>query len=86
MNSSSTSIQTNGDEFEELEEHANVLQTTNSYTNLEALSSMHQISIPPDKFKLVYIICILLGTGILTPWISVLTAVDYFKLKYPNVS
>jgi hypothetical protein len=41
---------------------------------------------PVDHFKMAYLISALLGIGILIPWISVLNAVDYFKLKYPDVS
>eukprot|EP00899_Mesostigma_viride_P024610 jgi/Mesvir1/5333/Mv15422-RA.1 len=39
---------------------------------------------PKDHFHAAYIIFFLLGAGILLPWNSVITAVDYFEASYPG--
>eukprot|EP01116_Phalansterium_solitarium_P001484 TRINITY_DN11275_c0_g1_i1.p1 TRINITY_DN11275_c0_g1~~TRINITY_DN11275_c0_g1_i1.p1 ORF type:complete len:462 (-),score=-40.46 TRINITY_DN11275_c0_g1_i1:62-1351(-) len=41
-------------------------------------------SAPLDRFAVVYWIFCILGMGILVPWVTILTAVDYFTLQYPQ--
>lgn len=40
--------------------------------------------IPVDKYNLVFIVIFLFGVGVLFPWNAFISAMDYFKLKYPN--
>jgi len=41
---------------------------------------------PVDKNHVVWLICCLLGIGILFPWNVFITAIDYFADKYPDVA
>ena len=36
---------------------------------------------PHDPFRIAYIICILLGIGVIIPWNSVITALDFLSYK-----
>lgn len=40
---------------------------------------------PPDTFHLAYIIYFTLGVGLLIPWNTFITAVDYFTYIYPSI-
>lgn len=40
---------------------------------------------PPDSFHLAYIVYFTLGVGLLIPWNTFITAVDYFTYLYPSV-
>eukprot|EP01114_Cavostelium_apophysatum_P016901 TRINITY_DN4901_c0_g1_i1.p1 TRINITY_DN4901_c0_g1~~TRINITY_DN4901_c0_g1_i1.p1 ORF type:complete len:440 (-),score=57.54 TRINITY_DN4901_c0_g1_i1:54-1373(-) len=39
---------------------------------------------PPDKYHLAYFIFFLMGSGVLVPWVTILSAVDYFLYLYPS--
>ncbi|GMJ09714.1 equilibrative nucleotide transporter 1 [Hibiscus trionum] len=51
-----------------------------------ALLPLRQSPKPEDKFNLAYIIYFTLGVGVLLPWNSFITAVDYFSYLYPEAS
>ncbi|KAL4383948.1 hypothetical protein GQ457_15G003350 [Hibiscus cannabinus] len=52
----------------------------------ESALLLRQSPKPEDRFNLAYIIYFTLGVGILLPWNSFITAVDYFSYLYPEAS
>ncbi|KAK8657340.1 hypothetical protein V6N13_035585 [Hibiscus sabdariffa] len=62
--------------------------TTDGSADPDAESALllRQSPKPEDRFNLAYIIYFTLGVGILLPWNSFITAVDYFSYLYPEAS
>lgn len=49
----------------------------------ESSPLMLSAAVPKDHYNLAYIIFFILGAGILLPWNSFISAVDYFDVLYP---
>ena len=63
-------------------------QSTGDNTSLPSITVRNGKSIdtlvPKDQLHIIYIITILVSAGILFPWNSYISAIDYFKFLYPT--
>ena len=63
-------------------------QSTGDNTSLPSITVRNgksiDTSVPKDQLHIIYIITILVSAGILFPWNSYISAIDYFKFLYPT--